>query len=472
MGFESTDDRISTIISGLPISAENIRLSELELGSKWHGTSWFFLMHLIAKTFTRVNTIPFSSIINIPTNFGIENWIEPPRLKRQLSTLTQIFNRRGLGNVTIDADGNMGIGARISPNELRSFADNQYDYAMGRGLVRYSPYVGYQRRSDDNFAERIWWHYNTAVFKRPRLFSTKSGGNYLDALIYGLSNEIVPKNINYHGIKLWSNEHFEIIKPSLIEWQREQLSKEILKRFDIGDTSYIAPRYFAENINIESYNEMEVLKEIMNGLDEYPAFPIYNGDVNKIRMAQKLERSNLIIKISESELNYKTLQYSYIIPRTMAEKVDKDINYRYSTNPIIEHGDPSLTDQIFLSLGRARLYAEEIDERISLTGYNYKQKIENTIASLSDKKEANIENVENIFDPLTTLGIISISEDRKHCEVNPDFEFIIDLYAESYYKIINEPDLITIDFSTNEDANKLESEQTIEQIKKSVMVDF
>jgi hypothetical protein len=472
MAFNSERDRVSTIISGLPISAENVRLSELELGSQWQGTSWFFLMHLLAKTFTRVETIPFSSIVNIPTNFGIENWIEPPRLKRQLSTLSKIFNNRGLGNVSIDTEGNMEIGARISPQELRSFADQQYDYAMGRGLVRYSPYIGYARRSDDNFAERIWWHYNTAVYKRPRIFSTTSGGTYLDALIYSISNEITPKNINYYGIKLWSNEHFEIIKPSLIEWQREQMSKEILKRFDIGNTSYIAPRYFAENIKIDSFSEMDVLNEIMEGLNEYPAFPIYNGDVNKIRMAQKLERSNLIIKISESELNYNTLQYSYIIPRSMAEKVDKDIEYKYSTNPIVEHGDTSLTDQIFLSLGRARLYAEALDPRISLVDFNYKQKIENTITSLSDRKEANIERIEKIFDPLTTLGIISISDDKKECEVNPDFEFIIDLWAESYYKIISEPDLITINFAENEDANMLEREQTIEQIKRGVIMDI
>jgi len=191
-----------------------------------------------------------------------------------------------------------------------------------------------------------------------------------------------------------------------------------------------------------------------------------------IKMAQKLERGNLILKISESELNYDVLQYSYIIPRQMAEKVDKDINYRYSKIPISEHGDTSLTDQIFLSLGRARLYAEEIDPRIKLLKYDYKKKIEEVIDSLSDKGEANIERVDKIFDPLTTLDIITISEDRKSCVVNSSFDFIIQLYAESYYNIVNEPDLISIDLPKTSDANKCEFEQTIEQIKKSVMMEY
>lgn len=470
--LDSDEERIQTILSGLPISAENLRLSQFELGEKWHGTSWFFLMHLIAKTFTRVDKIPFSSIVNIPRNFGIENWVDPPKLHRQLRTLTRVFNKRELGNVEIDEDGNLSIGSVISPGDLKKFAENQYQYSMGEGLTRYSRFNGWTRRSPNNFAERIWWHYNTAVFKKPRIFSTPEGGSYLDALLYGTSNKLSERKLNYNGVEIWKSEHFDQIQPSLIEWQREMLSKQIIKTMEIEDTHYIAPRYFAEKIEVKSKDNMETISKLLENLYNYPSYPIYNGSIDNILMAKELERSNFIIKITEPDAKYDVPQYSYIVPWDIAQKVEKEINYSYSQNPISEHGDTTLTDQIFLSMGRARLFAEGIDPSIRLLKKDFKKRIDEVINSLLDKGESDITDVAFVFDPLTTLDILEFREDRKKCVLNSDFDFVIKTFADAYYNIINEPDLITLELPNNQLVDEYEMEYTTEQIKKSILSQF
>ena len=53
MYLEKESDRVRTILSGAPLSAEKIRMQGSDLGAEWHGTSWFFLQHLVAKGFTR-----------------------------------------------------------------------------------------------------------------------------------------------------------------------------------------------------------------------------------------------------------------------------------------------------------------------------------------------------------------------------------------------------------------------------------
>ena len=123
-------------------------------------------MHVIAKTFTKVEKIPFSSVAAIPQDYGIENWVDPDSLRKQLNTLAEVFGKRGLGNVKCNKEGDLSIDGVISHKELNNFADLQYDYSMGAGLVRYSPHLtAWLPRNLPNFAERIWWHYTTALYQ-------------------------------------------------------------------------------------------------------------------------------------------------------------------------------------------------------------------------------------------------------------------------------------------------------------------
>ena len=134
MYLENANERMQTILSGIPISAENIRITDQQLGKQWQGTSWFFLMHVIAKTFTKVEKIPFASVAAIPQDYGIENWIDPDSLRKQLNTLSEVFAKRGLGNVNCNADGDLSIDGIISHKELNSSLTNNMIIAWAQGL--------------------------------------------------------------------------------------------------------------------------------------------------------------------------------------------------------------------------------------------------------------------------------------------------------------------------------------------------
>lgn len=465
MYLDKQKDRMQTILSGVPISAENVRLTDQELGKHWHGTSWFFLMHVLAKTFTRVDRIPFSSIVSIPQDYGIENWIDADRLRRQLKSLTEVFKKRNLGNVHYNETGDLSIDGIITHQDLNEFADSQYEYAMGEGLVRYSPYLReWMPRSISNYAERIWWHYTTSVYESPKIYSTPEGDNYLSALLTDLSERTRQRVLKFHDLELWQESHTEHSRPLIRGWERELIAKEILKTFDVGEVSFITPRYFADaNLQLTSIKDVESMSNLLKSLEKFPAYPVSLGNDKQIRLSQELERAGLVVKVTETETTYSVPRYAYLVSPKVFQNLEKKIGYSYSAVPMKEFGDISLTDRIFRTLGRARLFAEKILPEIRSSELDYKSQIREIIDSLERNHEADLSNLEGIFKPLTTLGIIQIADGK--ASLSGEFEFVIKLLAEFYYNFVNEPDLVRLDYPSQKEIEASEREQMHNQIK-------
>ena len=465
MYLDTQEDRRQTILSGVPISAENIRLSEQELGRHWHGTSWFFLMHIIAKTFTRVDKIPFSSVVNIPQDYGIENWVDQDKLKRQLKILTEVFNKRGLGNVRCDKEGNLYIDAVITHRDLNEFADSQYEYSMGEGLVRYSPHLyTWLTRKLSNYAERIWWHYTTSVYESPKIYDSPEGENYLNAILADLSERMNQRTLRFHDLEIWTDSQLEHSRPLLKGWERELISKEILKTFKIQDVSFITPRYFAESgLQLNSIQEVESMTNLLTCLRKFPAYPVYLGDEKRVKICQELERAGLVTKVTEPKAKYNVPRYAYLALPAIFQDLERKIDYSYSETPMKEYGDISLTDRIFRTLGRARLYAEKSLPEIRSSKRDYKSQIEGIINSLESKHEADLADLKGVFKPLTALNIIEITDDK--AVLNGEFDFVIKLLAEFYYNLVNEPELVKLIYPTEKEVKASEKEQMRDQIK-------
>jgi len=242
-------DRVRTILGGTPLSAENIRLSEEALGTQWHGTSWYFLMHLIAKTFTREEEMSFSTIKTVIRDYGIKGWQNDDALKKQLDKFVEIFAKRDLGNIELKKDHSLKIGGLISPKELNGYADKQYEYAMGEGLVRYSRgFSEWVPRTMSNFAERIWWHYMITVFDAPKIYSNPSGESALKGLYVDMKEKMRYKNLQFHGIDLWKPSNLEHSFALLEGWERGLISRRILATFKFGDALFVAPRFLLNQI--------------------------------------------------------------------------------------------------------------------------------------------------------------------------------------------------------------------------------
>ena len=465
MYLDRQKDRTQTILSGVPISAENIRLTDQELGKHWHGTSWFFLMHVIAKTFTRVDKIPFSSIVTIPQDYGIENWIDQDKLRKQLKTLTEVFNKRGLGNVSCNDKGDLSIDAIITHGDLNKFADLQYEYSMGEGLVRYSPHLmSWMNRKLANYAERIWWHYTTAVHQSPKIYDSPEGENYLNALLADLSERMSRRVLTFHYLEVWKGSQLEHSRPLLRGWERELISKEILKTFKIGEVSFITPRFFADsNLQLRSIKDVESMSNLLATLERFPAYPVYLGNEKLVRICQELERAGLVTKVTEPEAKYNVPRYAYLASPKVFQNLENKIGYSYSSTPMREYGDISLTDRIFRTLGRARLYAEKILPQIRSSPRDYKSQIEGIIDSLEGSHEADLADLAGIFKPLTTLNIIRIADNK--AMLDSGFEFVIKLLAEFYYNLINEPELVELAYPSKNEVVASEEEQVQKQVE-------
>lgn len=467
MYLEESRDRTQTILSGVPISAENIRLTDQELGKQWHGTSWFFLMHTIAKTFTKVRKIPFSSIAAIPQDYGIENWVNSDKLKAQLKSLSEVFNKRGLGNVTCNEKGDLSIGAIITHKDLDRFADLQYEYSMGEGLIRYSPYLtAWLPRKLADHAERIWWHYTTAIYQRPRVYSSPDGENYLKALLADFSERTRRSMARFHDLDAWEKSYFEHSDPLLRGWERELFSKEILKTFKIGEISFVTPRYFADaNLQLKSIQEAQSMCTLLESLQKFPAYPISLANEKAILMSQELERAGLVVKVTEAG-KYNVPPYAYLVSPQAFEELEKKISYSYSRVPMKEYGDISLTDCIFRTLGRARLYSEKMLPEIRTSNRDYRTDIEHIIDSLERNGEAELGDLKGLFNPLNTLSILNISEGK--AQLNSDFDFVINLLAKFYYNLVNEPELVKLTYPSKKEIEASEKDQVMSQIQTSI----
>ena len=465
MYLAEEEDRMQTILSGVPISAENIRLADQELGKQWHGTSWFFLMHTIAKTFTRVDEIPFSSIATVPQDYGIENWVNQDKLRRQLKTLTEVFNKRGLGNVSCNEKGDLSVGGIITHKDLNRFADSQYEYSMGEGLVRYSPhFMSWMTRKLSNFAERIWWHYTTAVYQSPKIYDSPEGENYLSALMTDLSARMNRGKLRFHDLEIWKDSQLEHSIPLLRGWERELISKEILKTFEIGEVSFITPRYFADsNLQLDSIGKVKAMSDLMKCLQKFPAYPVHLGNEKLVLLCQELERAGLVTKVTEPKAKYNVPHYAYLALPTVFQSLEREIKYSYSTTPMKEFGDVSLTDRIFRTLGRARLYAEKILPEVRSSKRDFKSEIEGIINSLEENSEADLGDIEAVFRPLTTLNMIQITDGK--AVLNGEFGFVVKLLADFYYNLINEPELVKLSYPSKKEALATEEEQVQSQIE-------
>ena len=83
-----------------------------------------------------------------------------------------------------------------------------------------------------------------------------------------------------------------------------------------------------------------------------------------------------MIKVTETEAKLNSPKYAYLVPASVFQDIEKKIAYSYSPIPMKEFGDISLTDRIFKTLGRIRLYSEKILPEIRSSKKDYKTQIE------------------------------------------------------------------------------------------------
>lgn len=473
--LDKKKDRVRTILAGTPLSAESVRLSEQSLGSKWHGTSWFFLMHIIAKTFSREETIPFAGLHTMIRDYGISGWVNAYALRKQLSKLVEVFDRRGLGNIHVEPNFDLKIDSPISSKELQNYADMQYEYAMGEGLVRYSPgYRTWLARDMSNFAERIWWHYMTMVYDSPRIYSSPSEESALKALFQDIKERMTTNQLSFHDVKIWEESQLEHGLALLEGWERDLIERNILAPFEFGDIEFIAPRYFAQpdrrpisSGGAFAGENYELVLKLIENLRKLPGYPVYKGNKEEYDLCRRLERAGAITIVQESEKALDVPNFVYLISRDIFENTEKKIKFSYSTLPMVEYGDISITDQIFRALGRARALAQKKIHAAQISDTDYETEIGKIFDDLETKGKAILGKYVNVFSPLNgCLSIITLKDEK--AIVNEEFHFVIKILCDFWNQLINDPSIANIYYPPRKTIARNEKGQVQTQIKKSV----
>lgn len=474
MYYEEEEDRVRTMLCGIPLSAEKLRMSDKKLGSEWWGTSYFFMTHLIAKHFTKNEKIDFNSLHLTAKNYGIDLWTNRDHLKRKLNDFVKAFHKTGLGNVHVTKDYALKIDGIIGRQEFRNFAVKEYEFSMGKGLVRYYPNIGiWGLRNMSNFAERILWHYIMRLFDCPRIYDSPTQDNELVALYTDLVETMQKKDLEFHGEHPWDD-----ISPHALHllrgWERHLISKEILKWFELGDVTFIAPSFFGTidwrrilSGGKFSAEKQELVMEMLSNLRKTPSFPILKGETERYKLAKRLQRAGAIKLVEESKTP-ESEPYVYLVARDVFEDLDFRLKYSYSPKPFKEFGDSSLTDLVFRALGRARLYGDQVLPGLKYFKMDYKSKLGKIFDDLEQRQSVTVpEEIDiKIFDPLITIG--ALSQKGAVLDVHPQYSPITKNLADYWNELINDPSLASIRFPPKETVEKKERAQTEGQIKRKL----
>jgi hypothetical protein len=468
--LEKESDRARIMISGAPLSAEKIRMQGSNLGSEWMGTSWFFLQHLVAKEFTKTDNVSFDAARQTAVNYGMTGWCDDSRLEVVLGRLKTAFNKCGVGNVETRLDGGLQIGGLLSNSEFRMFAAGQYEYAMGKGLTKGNAYLGWTRRSMSNIAERILWHYVMEVFDQPQVYNTPGGENHLNALYTHLTETMAKSGIAPRGIEVWKDIPAHTL-PLIAGWERGMIAKNVLKLYDFGGVTFVAPAFFADvdgrviksagSFSAESH---EMLLELIGRIRRLPAYPVMMG-TPQYEMSQALMRAGALQMITEGS-NLAGTHYAYLVSRDVFEEFDEKMKYQYSSHPYTEFGDVSITELFFKSLGRARLLGERILPAARAFEVDFKKKIDRFVNELEQHGSAKLPEglTPEIFQPLVSAGALAMNDGA--AVVLGDYQPFVTAYSAYWHELINDPSVLQIKFPPDEVIKRKEESQTANQIKR------
>lgn len=469
MYYTNIDECMKTMLTGTPLTAEKVLARDGKVGSDYGGTSWYFTMHLIAKSLTRKSEekIIFDSLHSTINNYGIHDWNVESNLRRIENKWITVYRKCGLENIHLDKDFNIIIDGNISKQEFKEFATKQYNFAMEKGLVKFNQEDGWVSRPKSAFMERIFWHYITSIYASPKLYSSQDGECYLNGIFTDLTEIMEKEEITVEKVPIWTKENTLNGLDILKSWERSLIAKNILCPITLGEDTYIAPSFFSNtDLSIFKGTESSKIVDFIEQLKKISSYPISKSNTEHYDLAKRLQRAGLIKLIDDPYKTTKSTPYAYAVPRDLFEYVEKDLAYSYSSNPLPEWGDSSITDQFFVAIGRVNIIGHSMSHESKIFPQNFKEKIDKIITDLEEKHLADISGIpEKMLDPLKTINVVK--KEGNNLSVNPQNKKFIETFSDIWNNIYNDPEIRQIEFPAMETVKEKEVQQTEIQIKNA-----
>jgi len=432
--FEDEEKR-EIISVGPSLFIESIRERSEPAGKNIPLTSWFYLLQNTVKIAMQSGQLQLNMIKELGNIYDINLYKQDEFQNQFIRRIKYVAKQTELDFVVKDNKILSNISKKDVRSSFKNFLDIEYNYAITSNLVK---------KNFDAHTEIIVWHLLNDINNFPRPLG------YERKLAYDIVNEYAS------GIETkdyWDIEKLQNV-PILIDgWMRalvETKKFEVINDLEIGQI-YSPPRFSDIDKRILfSGPYAEICRAILDNSNRAPSWPI-RTNIEYNNACCHLTSAGLIEYISEKDKELR--DYGYVVPRDLFWDVDIKLNYLYKDNSDVK--DTTLTEQLFRTIGRARL-AVNVLKVITLDDMTDQlTKLETGVIKSNDF-------VKKILNPLMVKGTLSYNKDDNTFTVIPGMEKDIEILLD----IWNKMDMIDLNIPKEEYAKEKRAAQTRSNFKK------
>lgn len=441
MSYLTEKEKRNVIMTGTGLFIEGIREREEPAGKKVPLTSWFYVLQNSVKVAMQTGQFILDNIGELGKIYNINLYTQP--------YFKQTFGRRIL-RVAEDTELDFSlkeniIESNISRGDARkaflNFLEKEYEYAISKNLV--------DKRFDAH-CEVIVWHLLNDIYNFPRPVG------YEKKLTYDVIDSL--SGIRVLKKKIWDPDKLEVA-PLLVDgWIRALVET---KKFDVVPIEEVGPMYSPPRFSdidkriLFSGPQAETCRKIHQLASRSPAWPIQATKENN-NACYHLTSAGLIEYVSERTPEIRN--FGYVVPRELFIETDAKLGYIYMENGYKNNSDTTLTEQVFRTVGRARL-AVNVLEAVDF------DEIDRKLKQLEDGEVESDKTLKTILQPLQFKGCIEYDKLQNKFRVVPGMENDISIMLDIWTAM----DFVDLKIPEEEYARQKRAAQTRSQARKKAL---
>lgn len=437
--FEDSEKR-GIISTGTSLLIEGIRERAEPAGKNIPLTCWFYALQTSVKIAIQTSQLVLDNINRLGTIYDINLY--------KLPTFQERFGRRIInvaGQTDLDFElKNDRVISNITRSDARSvfedFLKQEYEYAISTNLAN---------KHFDAHSEVMIWHLLNDIYDFPRPVG------YERKLAYDIINSF--SKIGKLR-KIWDPEKLQNA-PILIDGFMRTIVET--KKFEVVDVDEVGPMYSPPRFSevdtrvLFSGPHSEVCRSVYEKASRAPAWPIQASRSNN-NACYHLTSAGLIEYVSEKTKEIRN--FGYVVPRELFLETDAKLRYLYQDKGYQENSDTTLTEQIFRTIGRARLAAQVLDTM------NYND-LDAKLKKLEGNEVPYNKALEIILEPLLLKGSIELDTANKKFVVVPGMENDVSIMLDIWSRM----EMVELDIPEEEFARQKRTAQTRIQAKNKAI---
>ena len=407
MSIEDSEKR-SVISTGTSLFIEGMRESARPAGKNVPLTSWFYALQTSVKVALQTNQLVLENINRLGSIYDINLYKLPTFRQFFGSRLMKVAQQTNLDFTLKDDRIITSVSRKDARNAFQEFLTTEYDYAISSNLAN---------KDFSAHTEVIVWHVLNDIYEFPRPLGFERK----------LAYDLISDFSRDHRLKdIWDPDKLQNAPILLDGWIRalvETKKFDVIPMDEIG-LMYSPPRFSEIDTRVlYSGPQSEVCRSIFEKASRAPAWPIEATESNN-NACYHLTSAGLIEYVSEKTREIRN--FGYVVPRDLFIEVDAKLGYSYQEKGYEKNADTTLTEQIFRTIGRARLASQVLDS----VKLDY---LDSKLKKLEDGELEHSKVLEKILEPLLLKGSITLDKTKQKFIVVPgmenDITILLDIWS-------------------------------------------